>query len=156
MPHRLERLNNTNVASIVQLGKELVALGTFSESGPEFDWDYTMRNTLGALDNPMYYICAAVLDGEYVGFVAGHLDPMFFAQHVLGVEDCWFVREGTKGRAKIAESLMMSFVNWCMERGAWQVHSGDIASINTVGVDALYRHMGFTRFGVIYKYARAR
>ena len=39
-------------------------------------------------------------------------------------------------------------------KGAVLVQSGDVAGIRTVAVDALYRHMGFTRFGTIYKYAR--
>ena len=51
--------------------------------------------------------------------------------------------------------LMRSYVNWCIdEKGAVLVQTGDIAGIRTVGVDAIYRHMGFTRYGTLYKYER--
>jgi ribosomal protein S18 acetylase RimI-like enzyme len=51
--------------------------------------------------------------------------------------------------------LMRGFVDWCMnEKGALSVQGGDIANIQSVGVDALYRRMGFARLGVIYKYVR--
>jgi len=155
MPFHLERVDANNIAHVVALGKELVALGTFGQTGPEFDWDYTLRSTQHVLTNERYYLATAVDDsGAYVGFVAGHLDLFFFAPKLMGIEDCWYVREHTPSRGKIAAALMMSFVDWCYLHVALLVQSGDIASINTIGVDALYRRMGFTRYGVIYKHAR--
>jgi hypothetical protein len=74
---------------------------------------------------------------------------------VLGVEQAWYVREGTVRRAAIGMQLMRGFIDWCMnEKQAVEVQSGDIAGIRTVGVDAIYRRLGFTRYGVIYKFAR--
>jgi hypothetical protein len=74
---------------------------------------------------------------------------------VLGIEQAWYVREGTARRAAIGMQLMRGFIDWCMnEKQAVEVQSGDIAGIRTVGVDAIYRRLGFTRYGVIYKFAR--
>lgn len=145
-----------NVAYAVQLGKELVAAGTFSLSGPEFDWDYTMASTrqLMGLDN--YYLRLAYDDDNApCGFMAGHVFPFYFSPKLGAFEDAWFVRPGTKSRTKIAVALMRGFVGWALDvRGALLVQSGDIASIDSLAVDSLYKHMGFKRFGSVYKYAR--
>lgn len=145
-----------NAAHCVELGRELVALGTFGADGPEFDWDFTMKSTQHVLVRPDYYLRIAFDDnGEHCGFVAGHMDTFFFSPKQFAVEDSWFVRDGTKDRTKIAVALMRGFVSWALdERKALLVQSGDIASIDTLAVDSIYKHMGFTRFGTVYKYAR--
>jgi hypothetical protein len=111
---------------------------------------------LASIHNPDYYIRVGIDDGgEYCGFVGGHVTPFFFSPKLMGVEDGWYVRAGTPGRTKIAVRLMRGFVAWCLdERGALLVQTGDIAAINSLAVDAIYKHMGFTRFGTIYKYER--
>ena len=88
--------------------------------------------------------------------MCGKVVTFYFSPQLMGVEDAWYVREGTPKRAAIGMALMRGFVSWCLDtKGAVLVQSGDVAGIRTVAVDALYRHMGFTRFGTIYKYARA-
>ena len=145
-----------NVSYAVQLGRELVAAGTFGVTGPEFDWDYTMATTRYLMGLDSYYLRLAY-DGNDVacGFVAGHVNPFYFSPKLTATEDAWFVRPGTLERTKIAVKLMRGFVAWALdERGALLVQSGDIASIDTLAVDSIYKHMGFTRFGTVYKYAR--
>jgi hypothetical protein len=49
--------------------------------------------------------------------------------------------------------LMQGFVDWCiMDNGAMHVQAGDVANINSVAVDGLYRVMKFKRAGTIYVY----
>lgn len=157
MAVRIEPIIEDNIAYCVNLGKELVALGSFGQTGPEFEWEVALASTRASARDPDYYIRMAVDDnGEYCGFVGGHVTQFFFSSALMGVEDAWYVREGTPWRTKIAVSLMRGFVSWCLDvRGALLVQTGDIAAINSLAVDAIYKHMGFTRFGTIYKYARA-
>lgn len=152
----IEPVDERNVAHCVQLGQELVKLGSFGQNGPRFDWDYALQSTLASLRSPDYYIRVGVDDrGDYCGFVGGHVTPFFFSPTLMGVEDGWYVRDGTPGRTKIAVALMRGFVAWCLdERRAILVQTGDVAAINSLAVDAIYKHMGFTRFGTIYKYER--
>lgn len=142
-----------NVAYAVGLAQEMHKLSTFNESGPEFDWEHCSNAMRYTLDNPNYFFMLAH-DGDYVGAVCGRVIPFYFSPKLLGVEEAWYVREGTKYRASIGMRLMESFVTWCYDKGATMVQSGDVAGIRTVGVDALYRHMGFTRYGSVYKYVR--
>ena len=80
------------VAYLVQLGRELVAAGTFGSDGPEFDWNYTLMNTKRTLDLPDYYIRMAWDDDNMpCGFVAGHLTPFFFSPQADGCRG-WMVR----------------------------------------------------------------
>jgi hypothetical protein len=75
----------------------------------------------------------------------------------MAVEDGWFVRAGTKDRAKIAMRLMKGMMTWAIDEcKAVLLQTGDIASIDTVAVWALYNRLGFTRFGAVYKYARGQ
>jgi hypothetical protein len=149
-------LSPDNLAYAVGLAKELHALGTYGQNGPEFDWDYTCCTMLGVMRDPNYYFKLAWVDGVCVGAVCGKVVTFYFSPKIMGVEDAWYVREGTKKRAAIGMRLMRGFVDWCIDtKGAVLVQSGDVAGIRTVAVDALYRHMGFTRFGTIYKYERA-
>jgi hypothetical protein len=101
-----------------------------------------------------WYTCLAKdEDGIYVGFVAGMLVPMVFTPRRIGIEHAWYVREGTPNRGKTAMRLMQGFVDWCiMDNGAMHVQAGDVANINSVAVDGLYRVMKFKRAGTIYMY----
>lgn len=144
-----------NIPYACALAKELHGLGTFGTDGPPFDWDFCTGSLIAAEKNPDYYFRLAIVDGEYVGAVTGKVVTFYFSPQLMGIEDAWYVREGTPKRASVGIALMRGFVAWCLDtKGALLVQSGDIAGIRTVGVDALYRHMGFTRFGTIYKYAR--
>ena len=149
----IEPLNEENVAHACGLAKELVTLGALSEDVP-FNWDYFFGFLLRSIDDKSYYIRLANLDGSYVGGICGHLQPFMFAPVLLGMEDAWYVRDGTPSRAKVGMMLMRGFVDWCYFRDAIMVQSGDVAGINTVGVHALYGRLGFERFGTIYRNKR--
>lgn len=153
---RIVPFTEENVAYAVQLGKELVAAGSFSIIAPEFDWDYTIAGIRHLMGLDSYYLRLAYDDDDApCGFVGGHVQPFYFNPKLCAYEDAWFVRPGTKGRTKIAVKLMRGFVAWALdERGALLVQSGDIASIDSLAVDSLYKHLGFKRFGSVYKYAR--
>ena len=140
-----------NIPYAAQLGKELYSLGAFNMVGPEFDWDFTIRSLRYAMDDPMRYLRFAVDDdGTFTGGVFGHVASFFCSPKLMGIEDGWYVREGTPYRARVAMTLMRGFVDWALdEKGALLVQSGDVAAINSHAVDTLYRHMGFTRFGTI-------
>lgn len=149
-------LNDDNLPYAVGLAKELHGLGKFGEIGPSFDWDYTRRVFAGIGASPNGHFRMAVDDdGTYVGAVCGRVYPFIFSPRLFGLEDAWYVREGTPKRAAIAMNLMREFVRWCLDdKGATLVQTGDIAAINSHAVDTLYRHMGFTRFGTIYMFQR--
>ena len=153
---KYERLTSSNLAYVAQLGKELYELGAFGQCGPEFDWDFTIRRLEHARNDPNRYLCFAINDDDiFVGGVFGHLECFFCSPKLMAIEDGWYVRAGTPERAKTAMHLMNGFVQWAYANNALLVQSGDIADINSYAVDTLYRHMGFTRFGSIYKYQRS-
>lgn len=146
-------LDHDNLAYAVGLAKELHGLGTFGRDGPEFDWEFCKRTMQRVMQDPNYYFRLARDGTGYVGAVCGRVTPFYFSPKLAGFEDAWYVREGTIKRASIGIALMRGFVDWCINtKGAVLVQSGDIAGIRTVGVDSLYRHMGFARFGQVYKY----
>lgn len=153
---RYELLTPDNLPYAINLAKELHALGVHSIAGPEFDWHYSHHAfpRLYATDDG--YMQLAVDDGgTYVGAVCGRIYPFIFSPRLQGIEDAWYVREGTPKRAAVACHLMRNFVSWCLdEKDALFVQTGDIADINAHAVDTLYRHLGFKRFGSVYKYQR--
>ena len=150
------KLSDDNLGYAVGLARELHGLGCFGTDGPEFEWEWTKNTMQQAMHDPNYYFMLAQEGTEFVGAVCGKVVPFYFSPKLMGVEDAWYVRDGTARRAAIAVRLMDGFVHWCFHsKDAVIVQSGDVAGIRTVGVDALYRHMGFTRFGTIYKRARA-
>jgi len=150
----IEPVTPKNIAYVVGLGRELQQMGSLNDV--LFDWDYTLRSTARAAADPDYYIRVAMdEDATYCGFVGGHMTPFFFSPRMMGVEDAWFVRPLTKQRTKIAVTLMRGLVTWALDtKGGVMLQSGDIASIDTVAVDSIYRHIGFRRYGTIYKYER--
>lgn len=153
---RIERLSNDNIGHACGLARELHSLGTFGIEGPPFDWDYNFGALKLAMERPeKFCVLLANCDG-YVGAVFGAVTTFLFSPSLYGVEEGWYVREGTPRRAAIASALMRTFTDWCYEpeRNAVYVLAGDIAAINTVGVDALYRRLGFKRFGTHYRHKR--
>jgi hypothetical protein len=152
---QITRLGPDNLSYAVGLARELHHLGVFGQEGPEFDWDFCRGTMQAVMHDPNYYFAIAHSNGNYVGAVCGKVVRFYFSPKVMGLEDAWYVREGTKKRAAVAMTLMQGFIGWCLDtKGALLVQSGDVAGINTLGVDALYRHMGFTRFGTIYRFKR--
>ncbi len=140
---------------VVNLCRELHGLGSYRHI--EFDEHYTLAFVRNAIISNDWYVCVAKDDaGYYCGFVAGMLVPMVFTPRRIGVENAWYVREGTESRGKTACRLMRGFVDWCvMENGAMHVQAGDVANINSVAVDGLYRMLKFKRVGTIYMYKEA-
>ena len=149
----LERLSEENIAHACRLTKELVDLGAFKEEVP-FVWDYYFGYLLSIIDDKDHYFMLANVDGVYIGGIYGFMQRFTFAPVRLGMEHGWYVREGTASRAKIAMMLMRGFVSWCYDNGAIMVQSGDVAGSNTIGVYALYKRLGFERFGTIYRNKR--
>jgi hypothetical protein len=150
-------VDESNVGYAVGLGKELVSASVFGQTGPAFDWGYTLAALRHTAGNPTYFVrLSRTDDGEYTGFVGGHLSPFFFSPERMAIEDAWYVREGTPNRTVVALTLMRAFVLWATEQDAIMVQSGDIANINSVATDALYKRLGFERFGTAYKYTPNR
>jgi len=147
-----KRATYSDAPYIVALCKELHSLGSYRHI--EFDYQYTLNFVRNACSSTDWYVMGAIDEGgTYVGFVAGMLCPMVFTTRRIGIEHAWYVREGTPGRGRTAKRLMQGFVDWCiMEKGAMHVQAGDVANINSVAVDGLYRLLKFKRAGTIYMY----
>lgn len=136
----------------IALGKELHGLGSFHDVA--FDYEYILQSTRNAMSNPNWFCRIVNDDNEWRGIMVGYVDTFLFSPQLLATECMLYVREG-KSRAKLAMMLVRAFVSWALDdRGATHVQTGDVASINSTAVDALYRRLGFERFGIIYKYSR--
>jgi len=151
---RVVPFTSHNTAYAVGLMRELVELSSFKTV--PFDWEHSLRSVRAAMDNDTYYLRMSQDDNdEYTGLVAGYVTPLYFAPRLIAVESAWYVREGSQDRTKMAAALMRSFMSWALdEKHAVHVQSGDIANIHPAAVDALYRHLGFKRVGLIFKYER--
>lgn len=138
----------------IALAKELHQLGSFRDI--PFDYEYIKQSTLHMIAAPTWFKYLAMDDSDiYCGVMIGQVDTFFFSPRLLANEYALYVREGTQGRARIASMLVRAFIKWAFdEHDATHVQTGDVASINSTAVDALYRRLGFERFGMIYKYSR--
>lgn len=139
----------------VQLAEELHRLGTFRDIA--FEHDTTTKRMRDIISDPSWFFMLAKDDNDVVcGAMCGCVDSFFFSRQLLANEHALYVREGTPMRAKIASMLVRAFIKWAYDvHNVTHVQTGDVASINSVGVDILYRRLGFQRFGVIYKYSRS-
>lgn len=135
-------------------GAELHAMGSLSHV--PFEPEYNRAVIASKINDPSWWMrLARTVDNDaYCGIMVGYVSPFVFSQRLWGHEELLYVREGTKYRGAIALNLVTKFVEWCYDRGAVVVHTGDIAAINSMAVDALYRHAGFYRAGSIYEHRR--
>lgn len=145
-----------NIPYCVAVAKELHGLGTFGRNGPEFDWDWCTAQFIDVCRDPAFFHRFAVDgDGVFVGGLIGHVLPFMFSPRLMALEDAWYVRIGTDDRTKTAITMMRQFINWAFdEKNVVLVQTGDIAAIDSIAVDNIYRHLGFKRFGTVYKYVR--
>jgi hypothetical protein len=121
-----------------------------------FEWNHCLATMRKVVASPVFFVRMAGNKDGFCGAVVGHVDQFFFSPKRMATENAWYVREGTPFRAQIAMTLMREFIDWSMtDMGADHVQCGDIANINTMAVDALYRRIGFKRYGAIYKYGGA-
>lgn len=145
--------DDANMGYAIALGRELHGLGAFRDI--PFHYDTITRNTKNAMRDPNWYCRIAHDDIEWCGIMVGHIDSFLFSPSLFATESMIYVRPDTKLRTRLAIRLMNGFMAWAIdERGATHIQSGDVAGINSVAVDAFYRHLGFSRFGSIYKYSR--
>ena len=151
---QIERLSRDNIADACGLARELHSVGTYGIEGPPFDWSYNYGALVRALEQPNRFCVLLANSSGYVGAVFGCVTAFLFCPRVYGFEEGWYVREGTPFRAAIASKLMHGFMEWCYSRDAVYIQCGDINGANTIGVDALYRRLGFKRFGTIYRHKR--
>jgi len=149
--NRLELLNKINLPYAVEIIKEFHSLSAMSKY--EFNWDYMYRNGEFILSQPTYFCMLAVDETEtYCGIVSAYTTPFFFSPQLQAVETCWYVREGTKERTKIAVKLMKSLIDWAFnEKAVVMLQSGDVACIEPLAVDEMYRRLGFKRYGTIFQ-----
>lgn len=150
------QMDADNIPYCVAVAKELHGLGTFGQNGPEFDWDFCTYQFIDVCkDSTFFHRFAIDSSGNYVGGLIGHVLPFMFSPRLMALEDAWYVRDGAEDRTKTAVTMMRQFINWAFdEKNAVLVQTGDIASIDSVAVDNIYRHLGFKRFGTVYKYVR--
>ena len=142
-------LSKNNVAYAVSLAEELHRLGSLRDIA--FDRDHMMKNAITMIDNPGWHCCLAKDDSDYYcGIVTGYITPFLFSPKLMAVESCWYVKEKTSSRTKLAVQLMRGFVQWAKDHNVVKIQTGDIAGINALAVDNLYRRIGFTRAGTIY------
>jgi len=147
----IEPFTLDNMAYGCALGKELHAQGALSYI--PFDESYNRALTAHKMHDPSWWLrLARTTDGgEYCGVMVGNVTSTLFSQRLIGYEQLLYVRKGTKYRGAIALNLVRNFLSWCYTiHGCVMVQSGDVAAINSLAVDALYRHAGFKRFGAIY------
>ena len=148
-------VTHDNAPHAVQLGCEVHAMSSLRDI--EFDWDYSLSSMRFIAQDNTWHAEMSVIDGMHTGLMIGRVQPFTFSPRTFGDEVVWFVRPGSPQRTRVASELMNRFVNWALdERGAVRVQTGDIANIDTLAVDALYRHLGFKRYGTIFKYERER
>lgn len=153
MPVHLEPVTTHNYAYMCALCKELHGLGTMSHI--EFDDSYNRAVIHTHMTNPVWFMMLARdMDGvEYVGAMAGHVQASMFSQRMMAFEQGLYVRKGTRYRGSIALALVRAFMRWCYDtHDCAMIQAGDVASIESIAVDALYRHAGFRRYGAIYNH----
>jgi RimJ/RimL family protein N-acetyltransferase len=142
-----------NAPHAVQLGCEVHALSSLRDIA--FDWDFSLSCMRYITTDQTWHAEMAQFDGVHTGLMIGRVQPFTFSPRLFGDEVLWYVREGSPYRTRTAVELMQRFVDWAIdERGAVRVQSGDIANINSVAVAALYRYLGFAKYGTIFKYER--
>lgn len=150
----IERLTLETVPYAVQLACELHGQGSLH--GIKFEHGTTAHRFIHAVSNPNWHFQIAKDDDDvYCGAMVGHVDTFLFSNQLLAIENAIYVREGTKMRTRIAVKMARNFVSWALdEKGATHVQGGDIAGINPLAIHEFYRHLGFVRFGTIYKFSR--
>ena len=144
-------VTESTVAHGVQIAKELIELGSLNTV--PFDWQHALKTLRMIMVSDMWFPRLAYNSNGLCGTLLGHADTFFHSPRLVAHENGWFVREGTPFRAKIAMTLMREFMEWALQyKGADHIQCGDIANIRPIAVDALYRKLGFKRYGVIYRY----
>lgn len=149
----IESLTRHNVAYFVSLCEELHGLGSFKHI--PFELMKTTETVCDAANDPSWYLRISKVEGVYTGLVAGYVTPLFFSRRLMAYESAWYVRPATKFRTKAAVEMMRGLMQWALdEKEAVALQTGDIADINSIAVDALYRQLGFKRAGAIFLYAK--
>lgn len=150
------RVDMDNLAYASALGEELHHAGSLRDI--PFDREYNRAVIHARMRDPSYYLMLArdINDTSYEGIMVGFIDTFVFSPARWAHEVLLYVRPGVKYRGAIALNLVRGFVEWATDNKCVRIHTGDIAAINAMAVDQLYRIAGFERAGSIYEYMGAK
>ncbi|MNO20209.1 hypothetical protein D3C76_99580 [compost metagenome] len=136
-----------DIPRLVELGALLH--GTSSYSNSSFN-PQKVATLLGNLIDGQGVVFAAVVNGQVVGAFAGGVSEQWFSDDLLAYEYSIFI-EPSKRHGVIALKLVLAFQAWAKAKGAKEIHMGITTGISVEGTSRLYRRLGFTYVGPLFK-----
>ncbi|WPE28059.1 hypothetical protein PshuTeo1_37940 [Pseudomonas hunanensis] len=136
-----------DIPRLVELGTLLHDTSSYAHTG--FNADKVAR-FLGQLIDGLGVVFAAEVNGEVVGGFAGAVTEQWFSDDLLAYEYSIFI-EPSKRQGLIALKLVLAFQAWAKAKGAKEIHMGITTGISVEGTSRLYRKLGFTYVGPLFK-----
>lgn len=110
-------------------------------------------------ENALEANLTAVIQGQGAIFVTEHKDALtggivclttkdWFNNHIIAFEQVFYVVPEYRS-TQSALLLIDSFVSWSKHMNAKRVQCGTTTGISTDGCVRLYRHFGFTEYGIL-------
>lgn len=134
---------------ILELAREMHLESRFAQY--EFS-DFRLQHTMTDIINSETGIAIVFeQDGEIIGGIAAYVFAQYFGYTLAAQDLVFFITKEARGGSAYLK-IMKEYIKQAKEKGAEDILIGVSAGIKTEKIDALYKRMGFTEIGHIYKY----
>lgn len=140
--------NLADVATIVQLGRQLHASSAYASKG----FSDAKANSVVAMiiDSETDCIFVAEDDQQIIGYFLGGSAYEWFSNDLLGFDySVYVIPEKRNGRAAI--KLFKAFEDWARAKGIVRIQVGITTNINIEGNRRFYHFLGFEDGGVFFE-----
>lgn len=136
-----------DIPRLVELGTMLHDISAYAGSAynPE-----KVARFLGDLVNGLGVVFVAEVSGEVVGGFAGAITEQWFSDDLIAYDYSFFI-EPSRRHGILATRLMLAFREWARIKGAKEIHVGIMTGMQVEGTTRLYRHLGFSYTGPLFK-----
>jgi GNAT superfamily N-acetyltransferase len=146
----IREMTEADVDTLVAIGGQMHAESAYSKC--EYSPDKCKAIGAEILDNPYIVGLVSEIGGEIVGFYLGVIQEQYFSNVLTSSDLLLYVKpEHRNGMSGLR--LIKAYTKWAQEMGVSDEHIqlAQTADIAPEAVDRLYRKLGFSPCGTIYK-----
>lgn len=144
----VRRAEQNDVHGIVALGRKLHKESEYSIL--KFNQDKAVKMVSSMVESESHAIFIVFDGSDMIGMIGCECETTYFSDEKVSGEHMVYVIP--EKRASMAFSLLINkFIEWSTSKNAKALYLRTSSGINAIGIDKIYRRLGFDQVGGIYR-----
>jgi L-amino acid N-acyltransferase YncA len=144
----IRKAKESDLLSIVRLGKDMVMEGRYSHAGYDADKIYDFAKWY--IESPDNLLLVSEINGRICGFFFGYISDFYFSHALMAGEELWYMDAGHRGR-RDGVVMVKKFIDWARSKGAIEISAGISLGVDDSKAGKVLKALGFDQAGENYK-----